>query len=359
MVGVFSVLVLVALFIPSAQVTLHPTMQVQSLTLPVTANPSVKSVFITGSIPAHEKRLLVEGKQTVSVTGQNVTPQEKAKGVAEFHNLTKQAVSIPTGTMVRTEDNIRFVTTKDGKVSGGTSKVVELPVEAVEAGLSSNVDTDTIVVVMGKLATSLSVTNPEPLKGGRELASPQANDADRQRAKDSLMKALETKAHDQLAEEMKKGDVPFEDTLAVSQIVSEVYDPPAGTSSKDLTLSMQVEFSARYASASDLMELASLALNASVPPGFSGTSEAITVTPVDVPSTNKDGSTRWTIRAERQIAQQINTGRVMQTIQGVRSSHAQTLLATNLPLQGAVIRLSPSWWPWLPIVPFRISVVTK
>ena len=358
-VGVFSVLVLVALFIPSAQITLHPKAQLQSLTLPVSASPSAKSVFITGSIPAYEKRLLVEAKQTVPVTGENVTPQSKAKGTVEFHNLTKQAVSIPTGTVVRTENNIRFVTTKDGKVSAGTSKAIELPVEAVEAGLSGNADAKTIVVVMGKLATSISVTNPEPLQGGRELASPQASDADRQRAKDSLMKALASKARTQLAEEMKGGDILFEDTLAVSQIVSEVFDPPPGAPSKDLTLTMQVEFSERYASASDLMEFAALALNASVPPGFSATPQAITVTPAGTPSSTKDGSTRWTIRVERQIVQQINTARVMQLVQGVSSSHAQTLLAANLPLEGAVIHLAPSWWPWMPIVPFRISVVTK
>src|ERR1051325_3759412 len=93
-VGVFSVLVLVALFIPSVQITLHPKAQLQSLTLPVTSSPSAKSVFITGSIPVHEKRLLMEGEQTVAVTGENVTPQAKAKGTVEFHNLTKQAVKL-------------------------------------------------------------------------------------------------------------------------------------------------------------------------------------------------------------------------------------------------------------------------
>ena len=69
LLGVSSVLVLVALFIPRAQVTLHPQSKMQSLVLPVIAGPSVESVFITGSIPAHEKRVIVEGTQNVVVTG--------------------------------------------------------------------------------------------------------------------------------------------------------------------------------------------------------------------------------------------------------------------------------------------------
>jgi hypothetical protein len=50
----------------------------------------------------------------------------------------------------------------------------------------------------------------------------------------------------------------------------------------------------------------------------------------------------------------------MQMIQGTRSSRAQSLLEKNLPLKDVPeINLSPSWWPWVPIVPFRISVVTE
>src|SRR5919109_3449650 len=110
--GVCSVLVLVALFIPRAEVVLHPESEIQSIVLPVRAGPSVKSVFLTGSIPAYEKRVIVDGEQTVVVTGEGVTPQSKAKGEVMFRNLTQQTVRIPAGTVVRTADaaGIRFAT---------------------------------------------------------------------------------------------------------------------------------------------------------------------------------------------------------------------------------------------------------
>jgi hypothetical protein len=358
--GVASVLVLVALFIPRAQVTLHPQSKVQSIVLPVIANPSVDTVFITGSIPAREKRVIVEGAHTVIVTGAAVIPQSKARGVAQFRNLTQQPVTIPSGTVVRTEENIRFVTTRDSAVEAGLGKLLELPIEAVEGGLSGNVDAETILIVEGRLGLSLSVTNPEALRGGREIPSVQASDRDRQRAKEALMENLGKEARAQLVDEMMSGDVLFEDTLAVSQILSEEYDPPAGAASTKLTLTMEVEFSALYTSASDLTQLASLALNASLPPGFRAASDALTLQSTTKPEVNDDGSARWSVRAERNIVQQINSTQITQLIQGLPAARAQTLLEKNLlSADTPEINLSPSWWPWVPIVPFRISVITQ
>jgi hypothetical protein len=335
----------------------------QSVVLPVIAGPSVESVFITGSIPAREKHVIVEGTQTVVVTGQGVTPQSKAKGSVIFRNLTQQAVTVPAETVVRTagEPGVRFVTTRTGEVFAGVDEMLQLPVEAVESGRSGNVETETIVIVEGRLGLSLSVTNPEPLSGGRETPSMQASDADRERAKEALMEKLEEEARAQLANEMKTGDILFDDTFAISQILSEVYDPPAGAAGTKLTLTMQVEFSTLYAAASDLTQLASLALNASIPAGFraESTSEELILEPVTKPILNEDGFTRWTVRAQRRIVQQVNAAQITKMI-GNSFTLRPNSIGKGLPLQDAPeSHLSPSWWPWVPIVPFRISLFTE
>jgi hypothetical protein len=110
-----------------------------------------------------------------------------------------------------------------------------------------------------------------------------------------------------------------------------------------------------------LTQLASLALNASLPAGFRGAgSEGLTVKSVTKPTVNADGSAHWTVRVEQRIIQQIDRSRVTQLIQGIPSGRVKTLLQKNLPLEGSPqVSLSPSWWPWVPIVPFRISVVTE
>jgi hypothetical protein len=123
---------------------------------------------------------------------------------------------------------------------------------------------------------------------------------------------------------------------------------------------MQVEFSVQYANAADLTQLASLVLNASLPPGFIAASQAVTVKPVTNPILNEDGSAKWNMRAERRIMPQINTAQVTAMIQGFGAWDVESKLKNNLPLATAPeVQLSPSWWPWMPIVPFRISVVTQ
>jgi len=358
-VGVLSVLALVALFIPRAKVQLNPVTQTQSIVIPVTASPLVKSVFITGSIPAHEKRIVVDGTQRVTVTGEGIVPQSKAKGVVIFRNLTQSAVNIPIGTIVSAGD-VRFATTGLGVLNPGVGETVELKIEAVEGGLSGNLDPETINAVEGRLGLSLSVTNPEPTIGGRERASLQATDADRERAKTLLLKSLEGDAQTSLKDELNSGDVLFDDTFALSQILSENYDPPAGAAGSQLTLTMQVEYTVQYAAASDLTELAALALNASLPLGFLAAPDTLTFEPDTTPKLLDDGTVHWTILAGRKVIQQVNTALVIQLIQGLGSTDAQSKLDKALPLMSEPrVSLSPSWWPWVPIVPFRIEVITE
>ncbi|MDX1379394.1 MAG: baseplate J/gp47 family protein, partial [Anaerolineales bacterium] len=350
---------LVALFLPRAQVELEPVRQAQRIVIPVVASPSTDSVFITGSIPAHELRIIVEGEQSISVTGSGSVARSKAQGVAVFRNLTQDEVPIPAGTVVRSGE-VRFVTTVDGTLDAGVGETIELAIEALEGGVAGNLDAESIDTVDGRLGLSVSVSNPGPTEGGFERASVQATESDRARAKELLLERLERDARASLADELDSDDIFFNQTLELAQIISEVYDLPSGAAGPQLTLSMQAEFSVLYASASDLNELASLALNASLPSGFSPTADGLMYEPVTDPLLLEEGSLRWEMRVEREIAQQINPVFVTQLVQGLGASAAQSRLEENLPLLSKPsISLNPSWWPWVPIVPFRIEVVMQ
>jgi hypothetical protein len=358
-IGALSVLALVALFIPRAQVTLNPVVKTQSISLTVNAHPSFDDVFITGNIPAREKRIVIEGMQTITVTGEGIVPQSKAQGEVEFRNLTQAAVTVPEGTEVSAGE-IRFVTTEEVVVPAGVGKKIVAPIQAVEGGIAGNVDGETINAIEGRLALSLAVTNPEPIIGGRELASVQASDGDRARVKKLLLQSLEKSAREKFSAELSSGDVLFEPTMKLTQILSEKYDPPPGAVGAKVTLTMQVEFTAQYASASDLTELAALAMNASIPSGFRAASAAVTVTPLSNPFLDSEGTLKWNIRAEREIVQSFDTVYVTDLVQGLGVKEAQANLKKNLPKESSPqIRLSPSWWRWVPLLPFRIEVVTQ
>ena len=358
-VGVLSVLAIVAVFIPRAQVNLKSVAEMQTVELSVNANPSVDAVVITGNIPAREKRITVDGVQTITVTGEGAVPQSKARGTVEFRNLTQQVVAIPSGTVVSASDS-RFVTTEDGEVDAGVGKTLSLPIVAVEGGLAGNVEAETIHTIEGRLGLSLSATNPEPTTGGREFSSVQASDQDRTRLKALLRKNLEKTAREIFLDALNSGDLLFENTLKSTQILSEKYDPPPGGVGTKLTLTLQAEFIAQYASASDLTELATLAMNASLPSGFTPVSGAVTVKPLSNPILDEDGTLHWNVHAEREIVQSFDRVHVTQLIQGLGIRKAQSNLERNLPSSSAPkIQLSPSWWRWVPLLPFRIEVITK
>ena len=86
----------------------------------------------------------------------------------------------------------------------------------------------------------------------------------------------------------------------------------------------------------------------------------MTIKPTTKPVVSEDGSALWKINVERKIIQFVDPAQVTHLIQGYGSGSAQSRLEQNLPLASSPqISLSPSWWPWVPVVPFRISVITQ
>jgi len=358
-VGVIAVLAVVSLFIPRAQIILQPVIKNQEVELAVNASTQVDDVVITGSIPAREKRLVLDDSQTITVSGEGTVPQSKAKGEVEFQNSSQQALTVPEGTVV-SAGSIRFVTTEEVTVPAGTGKKITAPIQAVDGGISGNVDAETINAIEGRVGLSASVTNPEPIIGGREMASLQASDGDRERVKNMLLKKLHDAARDEFSNELDSGDLLFEKTITMTQILSEKYDPPPGAVGSRLTLSMQVEFIAQYASATDITRLGVLAMNASIPSGYQALSDAVTVTPLSEPFLDSDGILHWNMRAEREISEVFDTVRVTRLVQGLGVNQAQLNLAENLPEESKPeLTLTPLFWKWVPLLPFRIEVVTQ
>jgi len=359
-IGVLAVLVLAGVFIPRAQVELTPIRQIQSLTIPVNANPMITSVFITGSIPAKEKILVVEGVQSVRVTGSGVLPQSKAKGIVLFQNLTEDQIVIPQGTVVRGGD-IRFETTEEGMVEEGVGETIELQIEALDGGFESNIDAETINVIEGRLGLSLAVTNPDPTSGGRERSTVQATDSDRDRAKELLMNTLESEARVDLLDEFNSGDVLFDDTFSLSQIISEEYDLPYGAAGTELTLSMRAEFSILYADEADISELALLALNGSIPSGYMAAPDGqVKVLSDDQPMSDENGSVKWSMQVERMIIPRWTHTQVSNLILGLDPLDAESRLNKEFALRNnPSVKLAPLWWPLVPIVPFRVDVIVQ
>ena len=360
LLGVFAVLALLSLFIPRAQIILSPETESQEITMPVYASPSVDGVYITGRIPARQIAVRLSGREEMISTGVVPLPQTEARGVVTFRNLTDETVFIPAGTVVAsvsTDVSVQFVTIEDVELPPGADETVDAAVQGVEAGAAGNVQAGAMRIVKGDLGLRVAVTNNEPLKGGRNRLADIASPADREHLRENLLKRLEIEALKDMRARLEKGDQLFSDTLIVAQVLEESYDPPPGQPGRYLSLSMQVEFSANYAAGNDLIELADLVLNSSLDPGFTPAVEEYDFEQVGSRLTGEDGVTRWVVRVRRVLVKQLDRLYAARLALGRSPRNAAQRIFENLPLSvRPEILLLPEWWPWLPLLPFNITV---
>jgi len=362
--AVLAVLTVASLFVPRAALTLYPEARTQSIIIPVTTNESIKSVSITGNVPMQTAYVTVSGAQTLTVTGEIKIPQAKAKGLARFKNLSDSEITIPAGTIIyalnESKAHINFSTLHETRLLAGVGKFVEAPIEAVLAGADANLPADTIQIVDGGLALSISVTNPEPTEGGAEKTARGASEEDRARLRGLLLKTIESKAKDELSKTRSINDLILFDTLTVSEIKEEIYDPPMGQPGNSLKLTMTVDYQAQVVAGDDLRQLADATLTGSTPPDFLSAPDSIKFSVQSTPVIGDDNSISFELKAEQTLLRKTNESQALEYVGGRSKENAIANLQAGLLLrQPPKIELSPAWWPWMPLIPFRISVEIK
>ncbi len=358
-VGVLAVLTVAGLFIPRASVILSPEAQTISLTIPVSASSDFKTVSLNGEIPAQTISMTVSNERSLLLTNFISMPKTKAAGVIRFTNLGANEMIVPAGTVVATNTLIRFSTANEVKLPPGPDEFVEVRVEALEAGNQGNVDANTITTIEGELGLLAKVTNLEPTTGGTNEDVHGATDDDRSKLREEVLGELQSIAGKQIRSSLGAGDLYLSDTLKVVSIQHEEFSPPAGQAGDSLLLSMQAEFTAEYILAEDLKTLAASAVTASIPAEFSPNGE-MSLTPLDAPITDAAGITRFSLQASQATLRNLDLMQVFNLVRGrdVRSAAVAVKEAFSLQNEPE-IRVAPSWWRWLPLIPFNISVEVK
>ncbi len=358
--GVIAVLAIAAVFLPQATVTLAPISQQQSITLPVTASPSISAVSITGSLPAQEITVTASGEQSARVATESSIPDGKAHGIAKFKNLTQSDVTIPAGTVVYSLSPAaaQFATLNNTHLPGNVNAVVEVPISSVSGGAIGNVPANSILAIEGNLGLSASVTNPEPTSGGTDRITAAPSEADRKRLHDALLDVLKAGAQAQMSSSIGSKDMLLLNTLKLGQIQEETYDPPAGKGGNLLKLTLRADFGAEYLKADDLTQLAEGILNASRPDGFAPVADSMAFRLQGAPVQEAGGVIHFGLQIEQKLAHEVDLAHANALVRGLSPRAAQEVLKSQLKLAEAPeIRMSPSWWPWLPLIPFRITVV--
>jgi hypothetical protein len=357
--GVLAVLAIAGLFMPQAAIVLTPVSQLQSITLPVIASKSVQSMSLAGSVPAHEITVSVSGTQSARVTTQSKIPDSKAHGVARFKNLTQSDLTIPAGTVIYSLSPaaMQFATLNDTHVPGNVNAVVEVPIASVNGGEAANLPANSIQAIEGNLSLSASVTNPEPTTGGTDRMTAAPSEADRNRLHDAVVGLLKKQAQGQVSDSIGAKDLLLLNSLKMGQVAEETYDPPSGKGGNLLKLTMRVDFSAQYIKADDLAQLAEGTLNGSKPQGFAPVAASTAFHVASSPVLDDGGASHFDLQIERKLVHELDLSHAGALVRGLSPQAAVEVLRSGLPLASPPeIKLSPRWWPWLPLIPFRISV---
>ena len=360
-VGILAVFALGAVLAPTAQLYLQPEVQEQELEFTVNADPQAKAVSLAGTLPSERFSVVVEGRDQLIVTGAASIPDQPAGGLVVFTNLSDREVDIPSGLVVSTvgESAIRYTTTRAGTAEPGPGTTIDLPVRAIQPGETGNIAAGEIKAIEGPLGIELTAANPRPFSGGRDLDSlaPNARDYDRLSAR--LSESLRQTALAELRTALEPGDVLIENSLQPSRTLEEIFQPAEIQAANELSLHLRLEFSAQVARQADLIHLAESVLNARLPEGFMPQAGSLLLTPLDEPEIQADGRARWSMLALRRIQAEISPAAAVQMALGLERQVASQKLAQALPLdEPPEIKMTPDWWPRLPMLPFRISVVT-
>jgi len=358
--GVLAVLLLTILFVPSAVIHLNLIDKMQSIQIHVTASEYAKEVNLSGTVPSYKISITVEGNKQLPVTSQTKVPDKPATGLVRFTNLSEDMLLIPTGTIVTQLNNssIRFETMQRGEILAGIGKTIDLPIHALTSGITGNLEANTIGSVLGDLGIKLTVTNLEATSGGTDRVTMMATEEDRRNLFDKLESQLRLQAIKETQDNLANGDISFDDSIYIEEILKEEYIPAKNQPGEQLSLHLKITYSIKYAEFSDLLKLATPALKSKIPEGFVAVNQIIKIESLEQPVTSTIGITTLDLRLTQGIQREIDPTYLARLVQGATVKEAyDTLIKKYGKDIKPVIEIKPTWWSRLPIAALRIAIL--
>lgn len=368
LIGLLSVIAMVFVFLPEAQIELNPTRTAQRLVIPMWASPAVPAASPSGGIPAVEMTVVVEGRDEGPVTGQSLVADRPASGEVQLSNLTDQPVVVPEGSIViaSSVNPVRFFTRREVRVPAGPGESTTVAIEAAEPGTAGNLSRGRIRAMEGALGLQLVVNNLQATRGGSERISPSPTAQDYQILREQLLAALKETAEAEIAGQVGEGQQLLAGTLQVKEVIEETGEPEQNQPGHRLLLSMRVQFIALVVAEKDIRDVAQAALEANREERFSAVPGTLVVTfsstpRLDAPPSNTDErspTARWEMRVERLLEDVPPEASIARSVQGLSIVKANDRLQARISLdEPPGIRVWPSWWGRMPFLPSRIQVV--
>ncbi len=358
-IAVLAPLFLAFALLPRAEITLSPDREVQIMELDLVVDPEIDEPLPEGRIPAQAITIQVAGESRRPASGSALVPKISAAGTVVLTNLSTEALTIPAGTGLRaSESGVRFLILEETQLPAGIGSTAEANIVAAEAGSAGNLPSGAIDSVEGSIGFLVSVTNPEPTRGGVSERSPAVTAWDRESLRLDLREQLLASAWGQLQGELSDDQALAEGSLTVIEAEREDFDRESGQPAVSVGLSMELTVQALAYRMSDVESVAGDLLSIEMPAGHLPVPGTIRLASLaDGGQSNPPAQNPLSYRAQQHIVRKIDFGVVRRYARGLSRDRAVDRLTRSFSLSSPPrIALSPSWFPWLPWLPIRIDV---
>lgn len=364
--GVLALLAIAAVLVPKATLRLTPQTRTQDEELEMWSAPNLQTSDLTGAVPSHWVTVSVEGRDSLPASSSIPIAEQTAGGEVVFTNLVDEPVEVPDGTIVQTRGGnpVSFSVRSAGEIPTGPGTQLTLPVQALDPGERGNQPAGSLVAIEGLLGTQVGVSNPQPTSGGASRLVPAPSDEDRRQLRDRLFASLQSSALGEVQRQLEPGDLVIPSSLQLLETIQADYQPEVGLPADRLVLSLRVQYQALVVSANDLEAIARAVLDANLPDSFTTVDGSLRVATVIQPAPSEVAETsgpvyRWKVHAYRTMIAQVPAPQAVRLVLGRTRENAILRLQDVLALDGpAQITMQPEWWPRLPVLPFRVNVVT-
>jgi hypothetical protein len=302
-------------------------------------------------------------KYTQPATGERLDPI-KAKGVARFTNRVTQETRVVRGTVVRTRDNVRFLTTEEKIIPRSSLDIlppfvkfgtIDIPIEAIEAGPAGNVAANTITVADRE---DYAVGNPQATSGGevKKFAVVTASDygLGAGRADGELRKRGVQKVEEWKKDPSNKGQIVYGPVTKVTSVTPQAGLVGTEPASGVFELTVTGTITGYSVSEAEPRATTITKLKQQADPEYDINEDAAAVAVIIGP-TLVDNGVQWRVRASTSQFAQVKEAPLRTALAGREFSEAETVMdGQGLKVQR--ITIWPGWWPRFPFFDSRLRI---
>lgn len=316
------------------------------------------------AVEASEGEAEVSFTYSIPATGVRRDPDQTATGAVELRNPGGEAVTVASGTELRTLAGGTYVTTEEVEVPAakdGAPGQAEVPVRAAEPGTAGNLPQGYLT---GKLEEqNIFYSNrAAAIEGGTDRETPLVSEGDLAAIREEAEAKLRQLTADAWSEQLPEGQALVE-TSVVAESPELAVEQEAGTEAETVTLNGTVQATGLLYSLADVQAQARQPveerLAAQVPDGYALDAEAVVLGEPEELAKAPD-SIQYEVSAAgvaRAVFTEEEQERLAASLVGLSPEQAEATALAHPAVAAVDIAYSPGWWfERMPRLESRIAI---